>query len=166
SDKHNIAAPGATREAAKTAELTRIKPMVRTLGEVVDGCGAAHRKEHYTTATGRDMIGDRQRQASATAHERERSILAHGSRDAHVSSSPPRRLIAMVTGRLLARMKAIIALTCGSSFDSLSKRSSRARNSPDPKNSASYARRRLRIWVFAMPFRRMPMTLSPTRCAS
>src|SRR5664280_1245001 len=135
SDQYHLMAAGGAGRAREGAKLRDADPGMWPLRIVLRPRNALQRKQQNMSAARAYRIRNRQRQAAAAANQRERALLAHGRRGAHASSSASTRLIAMVSGRVPARMKSIILRTCASFPSSAATRSSRARNSPSPKNS-------------------------------
>ena len=111
-DEHHVAAAVGARQAAETCRPDRDR------ASGADSARPAPDRQRRATGTappcgrGRGGIGDRQRQTAAAANQRERTVLPRGRAGVHESSSPSLRLIAMVSGRLPARMKSTILRTC------------------------------------------------------
>ena len=84
---------------------------MRTLRKAVGRRRADQREQNHAAAACRNVLGDRERQAAAAANQRKRTCPSHAWRGAHVSTSASARLVAMVKGRLPARMNSKIRLT-------------------------------------------------------
>ena len=99
----------------------------------------ANREKHDAPSTPAHRVGDRKRQASPAADDRQRTVICGlaGRRFDHASSPVEARRIAIVSGREPARMNPITLLTSGSAPLCAATRSSRSRNVPAPKNMAS-----------------------------
>src|SRR5262249_41172412 len=114
SDKHDVAAPGRTRQSKKLADLTNMDPMVR---EPLHGSTlrcSSQRTQHNGPSPTPYLVGDCQRQAAAAAQHRERALPRGGRRSAHASSFVSLRLTAMVSGLFPLRMNSMTLPTSGS----------------------------------------------------
>src|SRR3974390_2036639 len=131
-DEHYLATAGRAERAFQFAHLHYAQESMRPAGIIFGPCGAENRKQHHLAPALLEQIGDRKRQATCAADQRDRPLRL---RRVHASVSASLRLTAIVNGRFPARMNAQMRETSGFPAYSVATASRRARNSPSPKNS-------------------------------